>query len=334
MAAAEPSPDIVDQMTEILFSSPSNPAPPNHFAGFFKSFDGMALRYAIFRSGTQVPKGTIVLLQGRNESIEKYFETIGDLNAMGLWVATFDWRGQGGSPHLLSNPRRGHARRAADYERDLDCFIESVVLPDAKLPFFLLAHSMGALMALKSAPMLANRIERMALVAPFVGGSGFGTYPAVLKGLTAVLTYSGFGWVQFNKDVRERPFEGNALTSDPQRFHRNREIVRTTPKLALGPPTARWIRVMMETIDTVQSMDHLKRITIPCLILGATQDQIVPYASLELLSQKFRAGKLLPIQGAEHEILQERDLFRNQALAAIEAFIPGSDAEPTVFSGD
>ena len=71
-------------MSDVLFESPGNPVPPNHFAGFFPSFDGMKLRYAVFRSGSQVPRGTIVLLPGRNEPIEKYFETIRDLNALGL----------------------------------------------------------------------------------------------------------------------------------------------------------------------------------------------------------------------------------------------------------
>ena len=60
----------------------------------------------------------------------------------------------------------------------------------------------------------------------------------------------------------------------------------------------------------------------------------MPYALFEDLSKKFRAGKLLTIAGSRHEILQERDIFRSQALAAIEAFIPGSDSEPTGFSGD
>jgi lysophospholipase len=35
----------------------------------------------------------------------------------------------------------------------------------------------------------------------------------------------------------------------------------------------------------------------------------------------------VPVHGAKHEILQEREVYRNAALAAINAFIPGSDAE-------
>ncbi|MDO6965307.1 alpha/beta fold hydrolase [Rhizobium alvei] len=321
-------------MTDILHATPDNPIPDNHFSGFFESHDGAKLRYAVFRCDASVPRGTIVLLHGRNESIEKYFETIRDLTRQGLWVATFDWRGQGRSHRHLKNHRRGHARNIRDFERDLDAFLEKIVLPDAKLPFFVLAHSMGSLIALKSAPHLENRIERMVLCAPFVGATGLGASVGLMKFLSGLATWTGFGWVQFSKDRPYRTFENNVLTSDPQRFARNETLARTWPSLALGPPTARWIRTMLRTIEEVQTLDHLKKIRIPCLILAPSGDRIVPYRHFEELSQKFRAGKLVTIQGAEHELLQERDLFRNQALAAIAAFLPGSDSDPMIFSGD
>jgi len=323
-------------MTDVLFESPGNPVPPNHFAGYFTSFDGMKLRYAVFRSGSQVPSGTIVLLPGRNETIEKYFETIRDLNAMGLWVAVMDWRGQGGSPRLLKkSPRRGHARRFRDYERDLDLFLEHIVLPDTKLPFFILAHSMGALIALRAAPRLANRIERMVLISPFVGAAGLGIPNWLLKLLANAATFFGFGWIQFSRDtLLNRPFKGNTITSDPVRFARNQAIAQAHPQLGLGPPTARWISVMIDAIEDVMTMDHLRKIEVPSLVIAPSNDQIVPYEKLEELSRKFRAGKLLTIPGSEHEILQERDIFRQQALAAIDAFIPGSDADPGQYSSE
>jgi lysophospholipase len=318
-------------MTEILNASPGNPVPPNHFAGYFRTYDGLDLRYAVFRSDAQPPRGTVVLLQGRNESIEKYFETITDLTAMGLWVATFDWRGQGGSQRLLKNARRGHLRRFSDLERDLDTFLETIVLPDAKLPFFIVAHSMGALVAMKAAPRLANRIERMALCAPFVGATGYKVPNWLLKLAANAATLFGFGWVQFVKDRKERPFAGNPLTSDRVRYERNQTIVKTSPGLALGPPTARWISIMIDQIETIMTIAHLRKIEVPSLIIAPSSDEVVPYDCYEDLSQKFRAGKLIAIPGARHEVLQERDIFRAQALAAIEAFIPGSDADPSIF---
>lgn len=168
-AADGPRAADATQLTPRLFPTPDNPIPPaaadprRHTVGFFTGTGGRRLRYAVFRSGDTAAKGTVVLLHGRNESIEKYFEMIGDLLARGLWVATFDWRGQAGSERLLKQLRRGHVRRFSDYEQDLSIFLEKIVLPDTRLPFFLVAHSMGALVALAQAPRLATRIDRMVL---------------------------------------------------------------------------------------------------------------------------------------------------------------------------
>ena len=54
------------------------------------------------------PRGTVAILGGRGEFIEKYFEVAEDLLSRGLAVATMDWRGQGGSERPLRNARKGH----------------------------------------------------------------------------------------------------------------------------------------------------------------------------------------------------------------------------------
>lgn len=73
-------------MDSVLYSTADNPVPENRTEGFFESFDGRKLRYAVFRCEQPIARGTVVLLQGRNEFMEKYFETIRDLTAKGLWV--------------------------------------------------------------------------------------------------------------------------------------------------------------------------------------------------------------------------------------------------------
>lgn len=98
-------------MEAILHATPGNPIPGTPLVGFFEGHRGVKLRYAVFRSSTAKTKGTIVLVHGRNEAIEKYFETIRDLTERGFWVATYDFRGQGGSERLLKDPRKGHVGR-------------------------------------------------------------------------------------------------------------------------------------------------------------------------------------------------------------------------------
>ncbi|MFD1328136.1 alpha/beta fold hydrolase [Mycoplana ramosa] len=317
-------------MDDILYATPDNPVPGNHVAGFFEGKGGVKIRYAVFRSPMPEAKGTVVLLQGRSESIEKYFETINDLTARGLWVATFDWRGQGGSGRLLRDPRRGHVARFSDYESDLKQFLEQVVLPDTRLPFFIVAHSMGALVALSQAPELESRIDRMVLAAPFLALAGQVMSQRSISMIANTASFFQLGGRTFSRDAPGLPFEGNVLTSDRRRFARNRAICETEPQLALGPPTARWLKEMLAAITRVSRQDHLTRIRIPTLVLCPTLDPIVPRTVLNALARKFRAGRLIEIDGARHELFQEADRYRAQAMAAIDAFIPGSQAERTV----
>src|SRR5262245_18986125 len=93
---------------------PGNPVPEKAFAGFFTARDGVKIRFARFAATGRPLKGTVIILGGRNECIEKYFETIGDLTGRGFGVAIFDLRGQGGSDRLLRDRYRGYVDSFGD----------------------------------------------------------------------------------------------------------------------------------------------------------------------------------------------------------------------------
>lgn len=319
--------------TDILYSTPDNPVPDNCTAGTFKGHKGVNLRYAVFRSPSVAAKGTVVLLQGRNESIEKYYEVIRDLTAHGLWVATYDMRGQGGSDRLLKDRRKGHVRRFSDYVRDLELFLEQVVLPDTRLPFYLLAHSTGALVALAAAPRLANRVDRMVLAAPFVGLGPQRLSPAKVFWLVRLMCWTGLGNFCITGDKTSRVFDGNPLTSDRRRFKRNLAILDEHPEMALGPPTARWIYECLKTMREVTRPEHLYSITVPTVMISPVRDTVVSYPAQERMSQYFRAAQYIPVAGARHEILHESNRYRAQAIEAIKAFVPGSDADGALVAG-
>tara|TARA_R110002020_G_scaffold316361_6_gene531492 strand:- start:18259 stop:19245 length:987 start_codon:yes stop_codon:yes gene_type:complete len=306
----------------ILIETDSNPAPGNHVVGWFRSARGKRLRYAIFKSDVSVARGTVVLLHGRNECIEKYYETIRHFTDRGLWVATFDWRGQGLSDRLLKNRLRGHVRRFRDLETDLSIFLETIVLPETRLPFYMVAHSMGALVALSMAPDLSNRIERAVLMAPFVELSNQMVPSWVIRLVTRIIRITGFGWISSGRDRFPHPFKGNALTTDIDRYARNQALYTAHPELRLGPPTALWINEMLGAMKRVGRFEHLDQIKVPTLIIGAGNDPLVAQQAIETISNRFRAGRAIIIDGARHELLQEADRYRLAALAAIDAFIP------------
>src|SRR5436309_1015914 len=133
-----------------LVSIPANPVPDDVVTGTLNTPDGVALRFARW-APPQGRKGTVCLFQGRSEFIEKYFETVRDLRARGFAVATLDWRGQGLSDRTLRNPRKGYVRSFAQYQIDLETFINEIVLPDCPPPLFALGQSMGATVLLRAA---------------------------------------------------------------------------------------------------------------------------------------------------------------------------------------
>lgn len=321
--------EIARLMDSILHATTDNPVPENHFAGFMEGRSGVKIRYAVFRSEQREAKGTVVLLGGRSECIEKYFETINVLTARGLWVATFDWRGQGGSDRLIPGSRAGHINRFSDYEADLTLFLEKIVLPDARLPFFIVAHSTGALVALSLAPELENRIERMVLAAPFIALDGQSMSQRKITIIARLASLFGLGKRTFRRGDPSLDFQRNVVTSDERRFARNTAIFTEHPELSISWPSARWLNETLKIMARVTHQDHLTRIRIPTLILCPTADKLVPRKAMNNLARIFRAARLIEIDGARHELFQEDDRFRAQALAAIDAFIPGSDAEDT-----
>ena len=315
-------------MTEILFETAENPIPEGARPGWLVTSDGKKLRYALFPPTGRPIKGTVIILQGRNEYIEKYFETARELSSRGLFVLTFDLRGQGLSDRMLDDPKRGFVDSFEDYARDLELLIDEVALPDCRPPYYILGHSTGSLVALLAAPRLTNRIRRMVLSAPLIELAGVPFAPSTLRFLVGMLFNIGLGrmYLAGGPPGEPTPFATNTLTTDYERFMRNRKIVTRHPELALGGPTVTWIRAACQAADLIREDDFLARITVPTLMIAAGADEVVSTPEIALLARRLRSGSLLTIDGARHELLQEADGYREQFLAAFDAFIPGTDS--------
>ncbi len=217
-------------------------------------------------------------MPGRNECIEKYFETATNLSERGFATAILDWRGQGGSDRLMRDPQRGHVQSFQDYVRDLDQFFEEVVLPDCRGPYYILAHSTGALVALLATPSLINRVQRMVLIAPFLSYKGIPLSISTVRRVTSLLCHLGLGRLYGAWGPRPRrtpPFATNRLTTDIARYRRNAEIYETYPQLALGGPTIGWIRAAAEAALRVKDPEFMARIQIPVMFVAAGADEIV-----------------------------------------------------------
>ncbi|MBN9311225.1 alpha/beta hydrolase [Devosia sp.] len=316
---------IVDPNGPTLAVVPSNPVPEGARVGYFEAADKVRLRYATFPKGQGAPRGTICLVQGRCEFIEKYFETIADFQSRGFAVATFDWRGQGGSQRLIGNPRLGYVRRFDDYWEDLKAFHGSILLPDCPAPYYLVGHSMGGLVSLYAGIRDRMMFERIFLSAPMVGLDGQPFGMAGMARLAGTLASLGLGRLPIgrpgDKPQTEQSFAGNPLTSDPVRFNRSSEVLKARPDLTIGAPTVRWAASAFAAMAGAATDQFPGAVRIPVLMLAAAQDQIVSTNAIETLGRRMRTGRHVVVPGARHEMFMENDAIRAQVFAAFDAFV-------------
>lgn len=310
-----------------LIDTPANRCPPGANIVGLRASDGAQLRAAFWRP-EGVPRGTVALVQGRAEFIEKYYEVVAELLERGFVVASFDWRGQGLSQRLAGNRAKGHLRRSTDYRLDLDAFIRQLLAPDCPRPWFALAHSMGAAAVLDHSAACegAEPFARIVGTAPMVDLHGFpGSRMArrLATGLGALglrrLFVPGGG----PKTLMEKPFAGNILTGDQRRFARAADVIRVAPAVGIGDPTIGWTHAAYHLMDRLTADGYAERIRTPVLMLAAGDERLVSTPAIEMFARRLKTASCLVLPDSRHEILMERAEIRARFWAAFDAFVPG-----------
>lgn len=311
-----------------LLDLPQNPAPIDARIVRVETMDGATLRTAWWRpEGAECP-GTICILQGRAEYIEKHFEVIGELIARGFAVVAFDWRGQGRSTRQTRNPHKGHIGDFSDYHRDMAAIEAEILRPEMPQPHYALAFSMGGAIALDMAAEGKLPFKRVVAIAPmlkisFIRKLRLATFTARLLCALGL----GRAFVPFGKEasVSTRPFPGNRLSSDPVRYMRSSETASAMGAAAIGAPTIGWVRAAFRLLERLSRKDVLQAIQTPFLLLSAGEDSICDSEVIEKAASQIRNCAAIRIPGSRHEMLLESDAARGAFWAAFDAFIPGTD---------
>ncbi len=278
--------------------------------------DRISLRYGLFRPEKENRRGTVVLLGGRFEFMEKYIETAEELNERGFTVFTFDWRGQGLSSRMLPFRHRGYVADYADYIRDLEFFMDTVVPRGKDEPRLFLAHSMGAHIVLRYLHHHPDRADGAVLVSPMIDvrTDPFPKWLARLLAKTGVRYGFESAYVPGGTDyiLSDERYRGNRLTSDYERFSAvKREVVKNSA-LALGGVTYGWLDATFRSVDILTAPGYLEGISLPVLMVTAGRDRVVSREAQEKVCRNLRNCRFRTVPEALHEILMERDPLRAQ----------------------
>jgi lysophospholipase len=289
---------------------------------------GARLRAARFAPDPSVAaRGTCVLLNGQTEFIEKYFEVIDELRGRGFAVATMDWRGQGGSARLLDDSRKGFVGDFGEYDDDLDTLMHWIVRPmlkDGEKPVAL-AHSMGGHNLLRYCVGHDDAFRACVLNAPMIAISLRGQREWLVKAVTAVQMRRGRGgdwvWGMEARDPHRVNFTTQMVTSDPQRFERTQMLLRENPDLRLAGATWAWLAAAMHSMTWLAEPGRPEGIRTPTLIVGAGKDRICLTPAAKAFAARLPNGAYLEVAEAGHEILMERNAYRDQFWAAFDDFL-------------
>ena len=220
-----------------------------------------------------------MLLHGQTEFIEKYGEVIGELQARGFTVATFDWRGQGLSSRLTADSRKSHIKDFREYDEDLATFLEQVVKPLGAGAPLGLAHSMGGHILLRTLHDRPRAFAAAVLTAPMLAVSTRGYPRWFANGTTALMNAIGKSeaWVlgMEARDPLHMQFEANIVTSDRARFALQQALIEKNPDIRLAGPTWGWLKAASASMARVMAPGYAEAIEPPVLICGAGKDRIV-----------------------------------------------------------
>lgn len=305
-------------------------------ASIMTNQDGARLRYGIAPSVGE-PRAAVVLVTGFNEVIDKYHETISDLTKQGLRVYALDWRGQGGSQRWDENmPQRPLPVDYAHDVRDLHDFVTGVVGSDPATQGkkkFLVAHSMGGHIGLRTLHDHPDLFDGMTTTAPMLGIRTRPFPRPVAVALARTMTNLGQGhryipggsdWVDDETHLALK----NLHSSDPLRRQLHHMLYRDHPSWRHGDATFRWLNTAFNSLSIVHQPHYAAAIQTPVLMAVAGRDHLIDPLWQHKFARSMPGARVVTLPESGHEIWHETDAIRGTWLQYNKDFISDIIAAP------
>lgn len=299
-------------------------APPGAELRYLEASDGTRFRVGRWPAVKNTGPGAIVVLQGRREFIEKYYETIADLLDRGYAVYALDWRGQGLSDRPLANRQKGHVEKFDLYLEDMALFMNDFVRPTAPGPLYLLGHSMGGHCAIRYLHDHPGVFAKAVLSAPMIDIQ-LGALAPVTQLIVRTMIHLGrqdhYALSQTDYGEGNRAREALLLSSDPARLQVEIRHCEKNPDLALGGVTYGWLNQAFRSIALLRQPGYAESIETPVLIETGGADRVVSNTAQAAFARRLPHSQRHVITNARHEILMEQDVYRNDFWRTFDEFL-------------
>lgn len=267
--------------------------------------DGVRIRVGLW-PGPSDAKGTVLLIPGRTEYIEKYGPAAADFRARGYATLAIDVRGQGLADRADRDRNLGHVAHFDEYQLDIDAMVGAAGALGLPEPYYLLGHSMGGCIGLR-ALYEGVPVKAAAFSAPMWGIQIFPPERPIAWALSWLThkTRAGRFYAPHSQSktyVLANPFEGNSLTRDREMFAFMQRQARAHPELTLAGPSLAWLYA---ALCEMAALARRPAPDVPAVTFLGTDEKIVTPQAIRRRMAGWTNGALEVIQDGEHEVLME-----------------------------
>lgn len=291
----------------------------------FPGQKNIPIHYATYTTNPQATR-CLVILPGRSEPIEKYAEVVYDLDN-GTHAGEFqyflmDHRGQGSSGRMVSDTEKGYVDSFNNYVLDLKTFMDTIVNDHKCSEKLLIAHSLGAGIAVKFLQKYPEYFDRAALSSPMLkiltAPYSYELARAIVLGNVLIGQGKSYGPGQKGFDPT-RNFEANTFTSSPVRYDMTMDIFDLFPAARLGGVTNQWLNEVMYATAGIRA--HYSDIKIPLRVFHAGIELYSDKNEMIRLCEKAPHCNRVYLETSKHEVLMDRDVNRDVVIAELEKFL-------------
>jgi len=296
--------------------------PPKGIKAYFVPMDdGIRIRVFHWMNNSSKSKGTILLQQGHNEFVEKYFETVQEFLNKNYSVIAFDWRGQGMSDHQIADINKAFIKDFRRHDQDLDYILKNLIKNNFPKPLIGIGHSMGGCIMLSAFHDHPDTFSKGILSAPMLG----------FKNEKFLKTASSFMNI-FRKDTdyllgskpnmgKETSFDENDLTTDPKRYMRIIKLVRKHPDIRLWGVTNAFAKAVNKRLNMIRKKNWAEEINLSILIINNKMDKVVDAKKINVLNKRLKNSQIIEFQNTQHEIFMEKDSNRKVLWDTLDKFL-------------
>ena len=285
--------------------------------------DGINIRLCFWINDSEgkSSRGTILLQQGYNEFIEKYFEVIDEFLKRGFSVISFDWRGQGMSEKTLDNKNKAFIQDFSLHDSDLENIMKDIIEPFFPKPYIGVGHSMGGCLMLSAMYKHPDFFDKAILSAPMLGFKNEILLMPIITILSLFSKNDSYLLISKPNMGKETPFEDNDVTTDKFRYERTQRLVRKAPNLRLWGVTISWARAVKNRLKSMRAKNWAEKIKTKVLIINNLNDQVVDPDKINIMSKRLSESSIIEFNSTKHEIFMEKDIYRHELWKEIDNYL-------------